>query len=119
MHRGVRILSIDHSNIRWDEDHLKILQEAARSIRTEKEVRYLVDITGSYISSNVVLRGISILGPEEHKVTRRAFLGANDYKLSIVTLLKTMTFFKGDSKVFRDRQEGLDYLATLAAKKDS
>ena len=109
-HRGIKILLLDHSNIRWDEEHVKILQTAAKIISTENEVRYLVDFTGCYISGNMVQKGISIMGPKEHKVTRRAFVGVTDYKLSIFTLLKVVAFIRGDSKVFHKQQDALDWL---------
>ena len=95
MHGGIRILSIDHSNIRWDDDHVMILQTAAKMISAENTVNYLVDLTGSYVSGSMVQKGISIMRPIEHKVSRRAFLGVNDYKLSVFTLLKAVAFIRG------------------------
>ena len=49
MHRGIRILSIDHSNTRWDDDHVMILQTAAKMKSAENAVSYLVDLTGCYL----------------------------------------------------------------------
>ena len=107
MHRGVKILSMDHSNIRWDEEHLSIIKKAAELMEANKEVRYLVDLSGSYISGSVALNGATILKPAEKNVIRRAFLGATGYK---ATLIKTMTFFDGNAKVFHKQQDALDWL---------
>ena len=54
MHRGIRILSIDHSYIRWDDDHVMILQTAAKMISAENAVSYLVDLTGCYLSGSMI-----------------------------------------------------------------
>ena len=108
MHRGVKILSINHSNIRWDEEHFSIIKKAAELMEANKEVRYLVDLSGSYISGSVAFNGATILKPAEKNVIRRAFLGATGYK---ATLIKTMTFFDGNAKVFRERQAALDFLS--------
>ena len=108
MHRGVKILSIDLSYLRCDGDLLSEIEKAAELMKTNTEVRYLLDLTGNYIPGMVVLKGMNMIRPAEKNMFRGAFLGLTGYKEAII---KTITFVDGHSEFFRERQAALDFLS--------
>ena len=98
---------MDFSHLRWDEDFMTIIKATAQVLEVEKEIRILLDVTGSYVSSKVMLEGFKIIKPVRHNVVRRAILGAVGYKLEF---LQATTAFSKNTKFVKERHKALDYL---------
>ena len=106
-HKNVKILVVDYSNLRWDEDFMTVFKATGQVLEVEKDIRVLLDVAGCYISSKVMLEGVKIIKPVRHNVVRRAIVGAVGYKLEF---FRATTSFSKSTKFVKDRQEAQDYL---------
>ena len=79
-HNKVKILSVDYRGFRWNEDFIATFNTAVEVLDAVEETRTLVDVSGSYISSNVMQHAAKTFKPVGHKIVRRAIIGGSIFQ---------------------------------------
>ena len=115
VYNDVRILIIGFS--KPIDDHPLLLQKLADLTKHEKNIRVLLDVSYTHVSVEMMLLVVKKLNHLSRNIECRAVIGASNCKIKFFKF--TDSIFGIQTKFFDDRQEGLDYLATLDAKKDS
>ncbi|MEL6556869.1 MAG: hypothetical protein AAFQ94_01715 [Bacteroidota bacterium] len=111
-YKGKKILHIDYSKAKSQEEMINILHQAEKEFqKSEKRLRSLTDMTDAYVGLDYMneLKRITptSFAPKAHKA---AILGVNDLKSILMKGYNNST--KGNMLIFRTKQEALDYLVS-------
>lgn len=112
VHKNKTIYFTDYSGMTVSGEIVAIIDEAEAFIksRNEKDVLYLIDISGSLGSIEVIKRYKEFGKAIKPYIKKDAVIGASISKEAIINMIRN--FSNITMKTFKSKEEALDYLTT-------